>query len=110
MHNGYVPFPISPRNSAAAVAQLMRDTNTSQIYTNPDTANHRLALSAIEILAKDGINPGVLPAPHYEDLFNESDCEGPQAVKLDSSSYALILHSSGKTPVSSLLTAPFKCL
>lgn len=99
MHNGFVPFPISTRNSVEAVVHLIRSTNTTQIYVNTDSANQRLAQSAAEILSKEGIDLEILPIPLFEDLFNGTDCEEVQLVKVDSSRPALILHSSGKGPV-----------
>lgn len=96
MHNGFTPFPISSRNSAEAVAHLVRSTNAPQIYVSPDSANQRLAQGAAAILSNEGIGLEILAMPLFGDLFNGTDCEDAKLVKVDPSQHALILHSSGK--------------
>ena len=96
MHNGLVPFPISLRNSPFAVAHLIRSTNASAVYVNQNSANHRLAVEASEILAKEGISLLILFVPKYEDLYCVTTMPDVALVKVDQDHPSLILHSSGQ--------------
>lgn len=101
MNLGYTAFPISTRNSPAAVAHLLSKTGVLQLFVSPDPAMQRLSREALDILARDGHKVEVLPVPQFEDLFLGGN-NGKQAPpvarteKLKADGQALILHSSGK--------------
>ncbi|KAK7461264.1 hypothetical protein VKT23_008439 [Stygiomarasmius scandens] len=50
---GYVPFPISTRNSPAAVAQLISEMHVIQVFVSPDNAMQNLISRTNEILGAD---------------------------------------------------------
>ncbi|KAG6843004.1 hypothetical protein H0H93_002586, partial [Arthromyces matolae] len=52
---GLIPFPISPRNTPAAVAHLLRKTSCHRLITTPVTLNTLLVGLKVE-LAADGSN------------------------------------------------------
>ncbi|KAJ6629893.1 hypothetical protein B0H10DRAFT_1775629 [Mycena sp. CBHHK59/15] len=100
----YVPFPISPRNSPAAVAHLVSKVGVSHILTGNEPAMVTLAKDALKILMDQSLGrnlPDVSPVPLFEDLFLPSghpvraedlpyEYKGPDVT-------AMILHSSGST-------------
>ncbi|KAA1476420.1 acetyl-CoA synthetase-like protein [Dentipellis sp. KUC8613] len=101
MRLGFTPFPISPRNSAAAVAHLVEATGLNHMLVSPDSSMRRLSEEAAEMLGKDGIEFDVLPMVQFGELFPSDDQE---ALNLDApvrefgaEEVALILHSSGST-------------
>lgn len=95
-----VPFPISPRNSAIAVAHLVKSVGVMQMLVSPDPAMQRLCSEAQDILRKDGIELDLLPMLQYEQISDESaDATGDEEVvfpKLDIDRTVCIYHSSGK--------------
>ena len=50
---GHVAFPLSTRNSASAVAHLVRTTGLSALFVSRDAGMGRLVEEALEILKKD---------------------------------------------------------
>lgn len=100
MHSGYIPFPISVRNSADAVADLLRKTSTTVLLVSPDPGMQRLAHHTKEALAVGGYAIDLFPTPMYSDLYNDlDDQETLRTVTRPQGSNdgtAIILHSSGK--------------
>ncbi|KAI0743094.1 acetyl-CoA synthetase-like protein [Daedaleopsis nitida] len=101
MYLGCTPFPISARNSPAAVAHLVRATAVHALFVSGDAAMQRLALEAQAELARDGYAVRLLPLPELRDVYNDAE-EGDAvgAVKMgrvDGDQTALIIHSSGST-------------
>ncbi|KAJ7929762.1 hypothetical protein B0H13DRAFT_2652291 [Mycena leptocephala] len=101
----YVPFPISPRNSASAVAHLIFETGVSHLLIGHEPAMIYLAESAITILKEKyplSVVPNVSYIPLFEDLFIPvSDTPvTPEALPFEyqgPDATAYILHSSGST-------------
>lgn len=95
---GYTPFPISVRNSAVAVAHLVRKMDVRDLVVSSDASMQRIAHEAQERLAQEGYSEiNLLPMPHFQDFFNGRE-EGLD-VKMapqDADKPGLILHSSGK--------------
>ncbi len=96
MYAGHTPFPISIRNSAPAVAQLLRKTSTSLLLVSADSAMQRLAQETKDILAKEQYSIQLLPLPTYTDLYNATDVGVVPRVPVNHDSRALLLHSSGE--------------
>ena len=99
MHAGYVVFPISTRNNAAAVAHLLAQTRAQHIYISSDPAMQALAHEAAVLLeAERGVLVHPLSMPSFEDLYTpfDSSFEPVQLPKTyDRDAPALIFHSSG---------------
>ncbi|KAJ7191755.1 hypothetical protein B0H12DRAFT_1039746 [Mycena haematopus] len=103
MRANYVIFPISPRNSPAAVAHLIAKANVKYVLLGHEPAMQELMTAALTILKTDPLGnlPDVSLAPLFEDLFLENstlispdtlpyEYHGPDAT-------ACIMHSSGST-------------
>ena len=97
---GHVAFPISPRNSSAAVADLVRKTKSAHVLVSQDTHITSVIHGAFAEL--DGVSKHNMP--QFEDLYptGASHDEGKiddildaPAYDVDPDSPALILHSSG---------------
>ena len=95
-----LPFPISPHNSVAAVAHLVRVTGVKYLWVTEGP----MRAVADEIMHQEGLeNTVILPFPFFSDLYSESRSSVP-TWKKESNNYvaasldqpALILHSSGK--------------
>lgn len=98
MHAGLTAFPISTRNSVVGIAHLIRTTNLRLLFVSPDTAMQRLALDACTLLKSEGIDVHILPAPQFEDLYNQDSSVTQLApVRSSPDPEILILHSSGST-------------
>ncbi len=96
MYLGLTPFPLSTRNSAAAVTHLVRSTGIHELLVSSDAGMQRVAQEAKEELEKDGYRVDILPMPEYGQLYNEDAV--PAGVKtsiLSGDNQALIIHSSG---------------
>ncbi|KAG6852406.1 hypothetical protein C0991_012301 [Blastosporella zonata] len=104
---GLVPFPISPRNTPAAVAHLLKKTSCHRLITTPVTL--RTLLDGVKAeLAADApdfeLSIEEIPslAQLYPDLGNET-AQDPferypaPATRPPMSDLAIILHSSGST-------------
>ncbi|OSD00523.1 acetyl-CoA synthetase-like protein [Trametes coccinea BRFM310] len=100
---GATAFLISTRNGAAAVADLLERTGSSQLMLSQDIPIRDVANEALSRLPEGQVT--VRDMPTFEDLFPsegtksseafEADVEFPKT--FDPNSYALILHSSGST-------------
>lgn len=93
---GHCAFPISPRNSDAAVANLLHKAGAKYVLVSGDRAMQKLAQSAQERL--DGASVVVLDVPSFKEIF-ETEPEGtlPDVQDIGRDATALILHSSGST-------------
>ncbi|KAJ3520636.1 hypothetical protein NM688_g9133 [Phlebia brevispora] len=101
MRAGYIVFPISPRNSAAAVAHLISRTSTSHALVGSEPALQELAAGALKILVdSEKAQPGMSNIPVFEDIFiddHEETFEPLPPYKPGWDDPALIMHSSGST-------------
>ncbi|KAF7761593.1 hypothetical protein Agabi119p4_9585 [Agaricus bisporus var. burnettii] len=98
MHAGLTPFPISTRNSIIGVAHLIRTTCLRILFVSPDSAMQRIALEATMVLEREGIIVNILPAPQFDDFYNEDGSFRQLApVRVSADPVVLILHSSGST-------------
>ncbi|VDB87373.1 unnamed protein product [Peniophora sp. CBMAI 1063] len=97
---GAIPFPISTRNSAAAIAHLIRTTGVRQVFLSEDAAMRALASETVDLLAKDGYEIGLLDLPRFEVLYGSTTppcptLEDSRIAPLSADALALVLHSSG---------------
>ena len=99
MRAGCVVFPISPRNSAVAVAHLVNKTRAQHVFVSPDPANQCLIKAASESL-HDSFKFNVHSTPTFEDLFPTGDGSLQEeffvAPKRSANDIAAIFHSSGE--------------
>ena len=100
MRAGRIPFPLSARNSAAAVTHLIRSTGIDSLFVSADGAMQRIAGEARDTLVKEGHKLQLLPFPTfsktYEDVSEVRKDELPTLDNVDVNGTALILHSSGE--------------
>lgn len=97
MRAGYTVFPISARNSPAAVAHLLKKANVTHLFVGQD-GNVPSVIDAAYNMLEDS-RPKTFPMPTYQDLFSDSD-ENSKPLPFERPSFsavAMILHSSGST-------------
>ncbi|KAH9840963.1 uncharacterized protein C8Q71DRAFT_854811 [Rhodofomes roseus] len=105
MRAGYVVFPLSPRNSPAAIAHLVVKANVKHILVGREKAMTDLASSAFDILKAEHPStalPDLSPMLSFEELYLPP---GEGAVSSADIPYrphgsddpAMLLHSSGST-------------
>ncbi|KAK0492826.1 NRPS-like enzyme [Armillaria luteobubalina] len=101
MRLGFVPFPISTRNSVAAIVHLLKSTGVRHLIVSQDASLQ----SATDIICRQfreaDVNDKItiIPMPHFSYLFSEKpgSYEPLPLVHPDWSQTALIIHSSGST-------------
>lgn len=99
MRVGLAPFPISPRNSPAAVAHLITKVNAPYMLVGPESNLQDLAAQAFEILKQSNtVLPHMATMPVFEDLY-EQDSSAPfeplPPLKFDMDDPVVVMHSSG---------------
>ena len=100
MRAGYVPFPISTRNSPAAVAHLLEKTDAKHLIVGLDPAMQSLATESLEMLKSQ--SSAVIPTSQMT-VFSELYDEQLAPVKIEDVPYerpglqapVFLLHSSG---------------
>ncbi|KAJ6472708.1 hypothetical protein C8R47DRAFT_1295530, partial [Mycena vitilis] len=101
----YVAFPISPRNSPAAIAHLIRKAEVKHLLIGHEAAMSDLANNAIRILKEEypvAVVPDVSLVPLFDELFlpasrNRISPEDLPYENMGSDAIACIMHSSGST-------------
>lgn len=97
---GYTAFPISPRNSPAAVAHLLRKANVSHVLVGPESSLQGLIASSLALLdGPNDLKPTISIIPSFHEIY-KPDSEpfeplAPGNFKLENP--AVVLHSSGST-------------
>ena len=100
MRAGATAFPISTRNSPAALEHLVRTTGLHTVFVSEDGAMRRLVEEAQNELARTGYEVKVLPIPVFGELYGVEPVdlltlEALPNIGNDVEKIALILHSSG---------------
>lgn len=97
---GYTVFPISPRNSPAAVAALLLKTKAADLFLSSEPALQTLAeLSLTQLDAEVKVRLHAMPS--FDKLYGEefmnglSSLDGIPLASVDLDSPAMIFHSSG---------------
>jgi acyl-coenzyme A synthetase/AMP-(fatty) acid ligase len=109
MRANCIPFPVSPRNSAAAVAHLMSKVHVKYLFVGREQAMIDLATNALEILVKESSSatpPTVTPVPIFEDLFLSEQAMDDDVIpyRRKPDDIAIYLHSSGSTAFPKVLS------
>lgn len=101
LKSGCTLFLVSTRNTAAAVADMLKRTNTTQILISQDATIRGIAADALSQLS--GSQVTVRDMPVFEDLYSDATTNSAFTdvnVKLPEThnpdALAIILHSSGK--------------
>ncbi|KAF8179468.1 putative aminoadipate reductase [Pholiota molesta] len=107
MHAGFIPFPISPRNTAEAIANLIRKTDCHQVLATWSSLKSILDRTEREIhKIEPGYNLTIGEVPTVSQLYPELCVSGgSSSVSVESKretkpgldEIALYLHSSGST-------------
>ncbi|TFY52824.1 hypothetical protein EVJ58_g9797 [Rhodofomes roseus] len=103
MRANYAAFPISTRNSPAAVAHLIEKTRATHILVGREQAMHNLVMQSLEVLKAQNVAarvPGLSPMPIFDELYMSSEDLSVKEVPYEQrgpDTLALILHSSGST-------------
>ncbi|TFY63805.1 hypothetical protein EVG20_g6168 [Dentipellis fragilis] len=69
VYAGFIPFPISTRNSPAAIAHLIGKTGVGHILVGVEESLHNLVSEALNLLTPDATPPVVSAAPLFEDFY-----------------------------------------
>ncbi|KAK0442587.1 NRPS-like enzyme [Armillaria borealis] len=98
MRLGKIPFPISPRNSVAAIIHLMKSTNSKYLVVSGDVTLQKLA----DVVCRERVADKrivTISMPRFADLYSsEPHSYQPLApVRPEWSQTAVVLHSSGTT-------------
>ena len=92
-------FPISTRNSAAAVAHLLQAAAVDHVLLGREPAMRELYAAAVDLLkSAGGAPPSHSTMPIFEDLYagtESADALLPPMAAYDFKETCLILHSSG---------------
>ncbi|SJL14870.1 uncharacterized protein ARMOST_18345 [Armillaria ostoyae] len=101
MRLGFIPFPISTRNSVAAIVHLIKSTGTRHLIVSQDESLQNTADMVCRQFWDADVNDKItiIPMPHFGDLFSgkSGSYEPLPPVRPDLSQTALIIHSSGST-------------
>lgn len=95
---GHTAFPISTRNSPAAIAHLLKKTGTSHLLVGKEPIFQNLATKSLELL--QGPKPGLSQMPTFEILYRSSTQTTFTPLPLrrpNMEDPAIILQSSGST-------------
>ncbi|KAK0453918.1 hypothetical protein EV421DRAFT_1701489 [Armillaria borealis] len=101
----YVIFPISPRNSAPAVARLLHEVGVEHVLVGRDASMQDLSHEALDILGSQYPSadlPQLSPIPVFGDLFmpdwrTRTNSDDLPLLSVDPSATGLYLHSSGSS-------------
>ncbi len=96
---GFVAFPISSRNSPAAVAHLLSKTTASHVFVGSDLAVQELAVATFEVLKQGGAKqPDISTMPVFEELYTQDSNKAfvpLSPVKPTMDDLTIVMHSSG---------------
>ncbi|EIN09204.1 acetyl-CoA synthetase-like protein [Punctularia strigosozonata HHB-11173 SS5] len=104
MRAGCTVFPISPRNSAPALAHLLSSARVDHVLLGSESVFSQLATAATSLMPQDSV-PSTSLIPKFEDLYLSSDpCEPLPDPDVGPDDPVYILHSSGSTAFPKVIT------
>lgn len=100
MRAGLPVFPISPRNSAIALAQLLKNADVGHVLVGGEPAMQELVASAFQFLKESEVPlPTTSRMPIFEDLYLRGTTGTlellPPLEKQEITDAAIVIHSSG---------------
>lgn len=97
---GFTAFPISPRNSPAAIAHLLTKTRTTHVLVGVEKSMQDLVEKSLEMITDPAFaRPTTSQLPLFEDLYVKPASytfEPLSPVRPTMDSVGCIMHSSGK--------------
>lgn len=104
MRTGWTIFPISPRNSPPAIANLLSLTKARHFFVSAEATLQDLATASLAVLSGD--EPvEKLDMPEFADLYPDArfdhSFEPIPVADVDMDAAGLIIHSSGESLVRS---------
>ncbi|KAJ7096123.1 hypothetical protein C8R44DRAFT_379494 [Mycena epipterygia] len=95
---GYLPFPLSPRNSEAAIVHLFRSSSCTRVFVSADPSMQNLAGAARIGISALEENLKIMPIPTFQELFEPSIAsQSLPRKKVNLDDPAVLMHSSGST-------------
>ena len=97
---GYTVFPISPRNSPAAVAHLLNKVGVGHIFIGHEQSLINLASESLKLLGAqypEASQPDTSPIPLFEDLYLDAE-DDPSDIPFERRGLydvVVYMHSSG---------------
>ena len=99
MKTGNIIFPISTRNSPAAVVHLLEKTGANYLLVGREESHQTLAAASLELLKSK--KPKTFPMFTFKDIYNDDSMDEDEVVfhreRPAMEDTAIILHSSGST-------------
>lgn len=96
---GFVAFPISPRNSPAAVAHLLSKTGSEYLVVGPESSVQELSTAAFQLMEESNTPlPQKTDMPIFEDLYVDDSAEAFEPLpplNADLDDPIVMMHSSG---------------
>ncbi|KAF5351577.1 hypothetical protein D9758_007202 [Tetrapyrgos nigripes] len=107
MRAGYVPFPLSSRNSPAAIAELLQKKTARHIFVNSGPMKGLLAAA----IRQSGVKINIHDMPTFDELYKSDQAvDLPPLEGITQEDAAVILHSSGSTAFPKPVTLTMRML
>lgn len=111
---GFTAFPISPRNSPAAIAHLLTKTRTTHVLVGVEKSMQDLVEKSLEMITDPAFaRPTTSQLPLFEDLYVKPASytfEPLSPVRPTMDSVGCIMHSSGKAHLPLQISCRLNCL
>ncbi|KAJ6484081.1 hypothetical protein C8R45DRAFT_1000132 [Mycena sanguinolenta] len=110
---GYTVFPLSTRNSDAAIAHLIAESGMKYLLVSQDSHMQDIARKAKALLNARDINIAILPIPTYEEITDtrRMDLDAlPPLQAIPDERVLIIAHSSGSTSFPKIVLLTHKYL
>lgn len=102
MRAGYAVFPISTRNSPAAVAHLLQKADVAHVLVGHESALQALITDSLALIQGESEKPTISVMLSYENMYPEDTGDEDDFIPLEPRTYrpddpAFLFHSSGST-------------
>ncbi|KAJ7659105.1 hypothetical protein DFH06DRAFT_1472553 [Mycena polygramma] len=94
---GCAVFPLSTRNSDAAIAHLIAESGVKYLLVSQDAHMQEIARKANRALLERDVHISIFPIPTYEEISADVEVDLPPIQPLDDERVMIIAHSSGST-------------
>ncbi|KIM43694.1 hypothetical protein M413DRAFT_443603 [Hebeloma cylindrosporum] len=119
MRAGFIPYPMSPRNTAAAIIKLLQDTSCHRLLTTQETLRPLITEVTSELSSSDSpYDLSIEEVPPLLDIFPKLGYEKeedafepyPSGVRPPLDDVLIYLHSSGSTGFPKTIRQTFKSM